>query len=143
MDANDKTPNLYRISLPTGVYFFEGSPTQAMAWGRENHGRPCSVMRATIRYGRRLNLVDNQAQNMVVYVSQLLQSRGVKDVTFPVAVDALAKIGKIDTIVVPRRRSNARPLLTSRFEIGLEILLCVKSLPNILETELFLTELAA
>jgi hypothetical protein len=126
--------------LGDGVYFFEDSFGQAKAWARSKGGVPFCVFQATVRYGRCLRLVDTRYQKMVKVVWMNLESHGVKDVTPAVAINALAEIAKFDTVRAPRRRSYAQSFMGSSLDTGLEILLCVKTLSNIVKHDIVHTQ---
>ena len=127
--------------LGDGVYFFEGSRAMASAWARDRKlPPPLSVIKSTVKYGRRLNLNDDEAQKLVgIMKNYLSQKMGNAKVSFVVAVSALAEKGEFDTIVAYRRRKDVQPLMESRIDKGIEHLLCVRTLGNIVLSEIVQT----
>jgi hypothetical protein len=126
--------------LGDGVYFFDGSHSEALIWAKLRHKPPWAVLQAKIQHGRCLDLIEIQHQDMVREVANRLTGRGIRDVTDALAINALAKIAKIDTVRAVRRKRSARPFRPgSPLETGFQIILCVRTLSKIHNTELAVT----
>src|SRR5437016_3833615 len=67
--------------LGDGVYFFDGSDSEALWWAKHRHRPPWAVIRAKIEHGRCLDLVESRHQDMVLEVASRLRGRGIRDVT--------------------------------------------------------------
>jgi hypothetical protein len=126
--------------LGDGVYFFDGSHSEARLWAKRCHKPPWAIIRAKIQHGRCLDLLEIKHQDMVLEVASRLRGKGIRDVTDALAINALANIAKIDTVRAVRRKQSARPFRTgSPLETGFQIILCVRTLSKIHNTELAAT----
>lgn len=127
--------------LGDGVYFFENSSTEAMIWARQNHKPPWAVIKSRVKHGRCLQLIEARHQDLVLRVASQLKQKGVVKVTDALAINALANIAKMDTVRAVRRKRSARPFRTgSPLETGFQMLLCVRTISNILSSEIVVTQ---
>lgn len=127
--------------LGDGVYFFEDSSSEAMNWAVEHHPGPWAVIQARVQHGRCLRLLEPSHQASFVKMASQLRYQGVNDPTDALVINALAKIANIDTVRAVRRKQSLRSVRTGYpLEQGFQLMLCVRTISNILSPQIVVTK---
>jgi hypothetical protein len=122
--------------LGPGVYFFERQPSEAERWAKNEHPKGWAVLRSVVRYGRCLNLDEQRHSDILTLIVSELRKRRNQAITESDAVKILAQHVQIDTVIgVHRKNSTIIPWHGARFGMGNKLMLCVRTLANIQDTQ--------
>jgi hypothetical protein len=129
-----------------GVYFWFGSRDLAKWWARKAHaGVPIAIIRATIAFGKYLNLVSWEGQKLVAKVAVHL-SKGTLNsaITEAAVLNFMAQKGWIHTaLILDMPAQTPVNLFSGSFSVaGPRLILCVYRVENILEQTIILQEAA-
>ena len=149
-DAKNIVANGFQTSrskahyLGDGVYFFEDQFEEALAWANNWHGKrpPVAVIKATVRYGKCLNLLGRVYQEAVHKLSNVLKTRanqlGQPAPSETSVINALANRLNADTVRAAYRGSKAprNPQYRYSFDVDLQMIVCVRNLQQIARVEI-------
>lgn len=128
------------------VYFWFGSREQAKWWARKAHPREAiAIIRATVQYGKHLNLVSWDGQKLVakvaVYLSKVTPN---SEITEAAVLNFMAKKGWIETaLVLDMPQTALENLFSGSYSVaGPRLILCVYRVEKILDRTIILQEAA-
>lgn len=134
--------------LGEGVYFFEGSDWHAEDWAKRkvmSEGlKDYGVVQANIVLGRCLDFNNGAHRRLLKSFAQMLEDRGVKNLTDAVVIECIGALCKKDKGIDTVRATYCQPEKgtihgNSRFYFYTAPLLCVKNIQNITQISLYRT----
>jgi hypothetical protein len=131
--------------LGEGVYFFDNQPSQAKRWARTRRefvGKPIAVIESRIRYGRLLNLTENEHKNLLNWFAGEFRRRsGTQNASLAVIIDIAAEKLSVEVVKAVRIPGNAGFLMGTSFSPDIEVILAVRNLTNILSKAIIWSQL--
>ena len=126
--------------LGAGVYFFDGSPEDAVRWAQQRSPREWAVLRCRVEPGRCLDLHTRTGGELLArLVAGLSAARGGEPVREGDAIKLLARFTALDSVRSVHRRPAVRSKGFNRRSAPspdappdpLQTILCVRNLANI------------
>lgn len=129
------------------VYFWLNSKDQARWWAKKrvHPGDTIAVIRAKVAYGRHLNVVSWDGQNLIAKVAKnLADAMAVRTVTEAAVLNFMAHKGWIETALVLDFPEQApTQLFAGAYSVrGPRLILCVYKVEKIIERTIVLKEAA-
>jgi len=131
--------------LGEGVYFFDNQPSQAKRWARTRRefiGKPIAVIESRIRYGRLLNLTENEHKDLLNWFAGEFRRRsGTENASLAAIIDIAAEKLNVEVVKAVRIPGNAGFLMGTSFSADIEVILAVRNLTNILSKAIIWSQL--
>ena len=139
--------------LGEGVYFFDNQPSQAKRWARTRRefiGKPIAVIESRIRYGRLLNLTENEHKDLLNWFylaccersgGEFRRRSGTENASLAAIIDIAAEKLNVEVVKAVRIPRNAGFLMGTSFSADIEVILAVRNLTNILSKAIIWSQL--
>lgn len=129
--------------LGEGVYFFDNQLGHAKDWaenraGNRMRGTAVAVIQSEVRYGKLLNLTDDEHLQTVRWFKTEFERNGRTRTTLAAIIDIVADKTGAEVVKACRIRGNSLQM-EHGFSADVEIILAVRALGNILSKQVVLS----